>query len=226
MTSQHCAIADRKVNKVLERLHEEATRQERLLPLRFFDQLPRLIFRKGLNWSALNGRLDDAFICLDRNQGEFCYTLVRAMNARTVVEFGTSFGVSTIYLAAAVRDNGGGKVIGTELVAAKAERAYQHIAAAGLSDFVEIRVGDALETLKSFTGEIDFMLNDGFPPGALPVLQLIKPKLRRGAIVMADNVGAFPADHRDYLAWTRNPANGFISCGLDLNEGSELSVRV
>lgn len=226
MTNQHCAIPDRKVAMVLERLHQEATRQERLLPLRFLDQLPRLISRKGLNWSALNGRLDDAFICLDRNQGEFCYTLVRAMNARTVVEFGTSFGVSTIYLAAAVRDNGGGKVIGTELVAAKAERAYQHIAAAGLSDFVEIRVGDALETLKSFAGEIDFMLNDGFPPGALPVLQLIKPKLRRGAIVMADNVGAFPADHSDYLAWMRNPGNGFISCGLDLNEGSELSVRV
>ena len=225
MTSHHSAIPDRKVTKVLERLHEEATRQERLLPLRFFDQLPRLISRKGINWSALNGRLDDAFICLDRNQGEFCYTLIRAMNARTVVEFGTSFGVSTIYLAAAVRDNGGGKVIGTELVAAKAERAYQHIAAAGLSDFVEIRVGDALETLRSQDTEVDFMLNDGFPPGALPVLQLIKTRLRQGAIVMADNVGVFPADHKDYLAWVRSPGNGFISCALDLNEGSELSVR-
>ena len=226
MTTSHCAISDRKVTGVLGRLHEEATRQERLLPLRFVDQLPRLIARKRLDWSALNGRLDDAFICLDRSQGEFCYTLVRAMHARTVVEFGTSFGVSTIYLAAAVRDNGGGKVIGTELVPVKAERAHQHIAEAGLSEFVEIRVGDALTTLRGLEDEVDFMLNDGFPPGALPVLQLIKPRLRSGAIVLADNVGAFPADHKDYLAWIRDSGNGFISCALDLNDGSELSVRV
>ena len=225
MLAPHVPIADPLITSVLDRLHSLAARQERWLPLRFLDQLPRLVMRKGLNWKALNGRLDDAFICLDRAQGEFCYTLLRAMKARTVVEFGTSFGVSTIYLAAALRDNGGGKVIGTELVPAKAQQAMRHLEAAGLAQYVEIRVGDALQTLRSIEAEVDFLLNDGFPPGALPVLQLLQPHMRSGAVVLADNVGAFPADHRDYLDYVRAPVNGFVSCALDLNEGSEMSVR-
>jgi predicted O-methyltransferase YrrM len=225
MTTSQMPILDTRVSSLLERLHRDATRQERWLPLRFLDQLPRLLRRGGLDWAALGNRLDDAFICLDRAQGEFCYTLLRALGARHVVEFGTSFGVSTIYLAAAVRDNGGGRVIGTELVPAKAERARAHLAQAGLADFVDIRVGDATKTLRDLDGPVDFLLNDGFPPAALPVLQLLAPRLRPGAVVLADNVGAFPADHRDYLAWVRAPANGFVSCALDLNEGSEMSVR-
>ncbi len=80
--------------------------------------------------------------------------------------------------------------------------------------------------LRSVDGEVDFLLNDGFPPGALPVLQLLQPRMRSGAVVLTDNVGAFPADHRDYLEYVRAPANGLASCALDLNAGSELSVRV
>ena len=86
---------------------------------------------KTLPWETLEHRFDDDFISIGPRQGVYCYMLARALNARHIVEFGTSFGISTIYLACAVRDNGGGRVIGTERVAAKAERARQHIGRSG-----------------------------------------------------------------------------------------------
>jgi predicted O-methyltransferase YrrM len=120
-------------------------------------------------------RLNDKFICLDPGQGVFCYLLARSLGAKRIVEFGTSFGVSTIYLALAVRENGGGKIIGTEIVPEKAARAREHLREAGLLDFVEIREGDARETLAELDGPVDMMLCDGFPPTMLPVLKLVAP---------------------------------------------------
>ena len=180
---------------------------------------------RALPWERIERRLDDRFLCLDRTQGVFCYLLARALGARRVVEFGTSFGVSTIYLALAVRENGGGTVIGTEMVPAKARRARDHLREAGLEDLVEIREGDARETLCGVPGPVDLFLNDGFPRAALDVLRLVAPQLRDGAVVITDNVGLFPADYAGYVAWLRDPANGFVSAPLRMNEGTEMSVR-
>jgi predicted O-methyltransferase YrrM len=220
------ALPDPRVRDVLRRLHARADRETPRLIWQFLGFLPHLLLRRALPWERLEPRLDDKFIALDRAQGVFCYLLARALGARHVVEFGTSYGISTIYLAAAVRDNGGGRVIGTEKVPAKAARAREHLREAGLASFVEIREGDAQETLRDLDGPVDLMLNDGFPRFQLPVLQLVAPRLRPGAVVVADNVGAFWADHGAYLAWVRDPANGFASTLLPLNEGTELSVRV
>jgi predicted O-methyltransferase YrrM len=148
------------------------------------------------------------------------------VQARRVVEFGTSFGVSTIWLAAAVRDNGGGSVIGTEMVPAKAESARAHLREAGLADHVDIRTGDALETLRDLDGPVDLMLNDGFPDAALDVLRLVAPQLRPGAVVITDNVGVTRGGYADYVAWVRDPANGFISVRVPYRGGTEVSVRV
>ena len=219
-------VPDPRVRAVLARLHHEAERQERFLRLRFLSEAPRFLLGRSLRWDRVGRRLDDAFIALDRSQGAFCYLLARALGARRIVEFGTSFGVSTIWLAAAVRENGGGRVIGTELVPSKAARAREHLKEAGLDDLVEIREGDAVESLAGIEGPVDMMLNDGFPPKALDVLRVVEPALREGAVVVADNVGAFPADHADYLEWLRDPRNGWVSTRVDLNEGTELSVRV
>jgi predicted O-methyltransferase YrrM len=220
------ALPDPAVRSLLSRLHAEADRETPKLVWRFAAQGPRLLFGRKLPWDRLEPRLDDAFIALDRTQGAFCYLMARALGARRVVEFGTSYGISTIYLACAIRDNGGGLVIGTERVSSKAEKAREHLRKAGLEQFVEIREGDALETLQDLEGPIDFLLNDGFPPYALPVLALVAPRLRPGAVVLADNVGAFKADHANYVEYVRNPANGFCSGLLQMNEGTELSVRV
>jgi predicted O-methyltransferase YrrM len=219
-------ISDQRARSVLTRLHAEADREGPGLVLRFLDVAPRVLLKRALPWERLERRLDDRFVCLDRTQGVFSHLLARALGARRVVEFGTSFGVSTIYLALAVRENGGGTVIGTEMVPAKARRAREHLREAGLEDLVEIREGDARDTLSAVPGPVDLFLNDGFPRAALDVLRLVAPQMRDGAVVVTDNVGLFPADYAGYVAWIRDPANGFVSAPLRMNEGTEMSVRV
>lgn len=230
MTANSSPIHDSRVTAVLARLHAEADRQGmsivmRLLP-RMLSQLPALVLGRGIRWDeAPDGFFRDKYLALNVAQGQMLYLLARATNARSVVEFGTSFGVSTIYLACAVRDNGGGSVIGTEMVPAKAEQARRHLAEAGLSDFVEIREGDALKTLRDFGRSIDLLLNDGFPAYQLDVLRLLDPFIRPGGMVFTDNIGLFKEQMRPYLNFLHNPANGYVSATLKLNEGTELSVK-
>jgi predicted O-methyltransferase YrrM len=220
------SVPDPRARDVLRRLHAEADREMPRLVWQYLPQLPKMLLGKKLPWDRLERGLDDKYIPLDASQGLFCYLMARALGARRVVEFGTSYGISTIYLALAVRDNGGGEVIGTEMVPAKVARARAHLEEAGVSALVQIRAGNALETLRDLEPPVDFLLNDGFPRFALPVLELLAPKLRPGALVLADNVGMFPADHVEYLDWVRDPKNGFCSGPLVVNELCELSVRV
>ncbi|MCD2197903.1 class I SAM-dependent methyltransferase [Actinomycetospora endophytica] len=228
MTSRDpLTLLDPQAAAVLRRLHAANDRQLPTLLLRLVPDLPALALGRPrrANPTAADD-MGDAFLALGREQAAYCYAQARAVQARRVVEFGTSFGVSTIWLAAAVRDNGGGTVIGTEMVPAKAERARDHVREAGLADHVDIRVGNALETLRDLDGPVDLMLNDGFPDAALDVLRLVAPHLRPGAVVITDNVGVMRGDYADYVAWVRHPANGFVSVRLPYKGGTEVSVRV
>ena len=168
----------------------------------------------------------DKYISLEREQGNLLYLLARSLGARRAAEFGTSFGVSTTYLAAAMRENGGGLVIGSEIEPSKAAVARANLAEAGLAEFAEIRVGDARETLADPGGPLDLVLIDGFPNLNLTILQLLAPHVRVGGMVMADNVGSFPFEMEAYVAWVQDPANGFASATLPLRGGTELSLRI
>ena len=101
------------------------------------------------------GLLKDQPLPVSRTTGRLLYMLARSVRARTIVEFGTSFGISTLHLAAALRDNGGGRLIGSEFEPSKITRARANLHAAGLSDLVEIREGDALQTLARDLPELD-----------------------------------------------------------------------
>jgi predicted O-methyltransferase YrrM len=219
------SLPDPRVRAVLRRLHAEADREMPKLVWQYLPYLPKMLMGKKLPWERLERLHDDKYIPLDPSQGVFCYLLARALGARRVVEFGTSYGIFTIYLALAVRDNGGGLVVGTEMVPSKVVRAREHLKEAGLSALVEIREGNALETLRDLDAPVDFLLNDGFPRYALEVLKLVAPKMRDGAVVFTDNVGMFKGDHVDYLAYVRDPRNGFCSGKLVLKEICALSVR-
>lgn len=164
------------------------------------------------------------FLNITPEYGRFLYQCVRARKASRIVEFGTSMGISTIYLAAALRDAGGGHLIGTELEAGKAERARANLEAAGLADLVDIRVGDARETLLDVGGAIDLVLLDGAFSLYLPVLKLLEPRLTSGTLILAEN--AFDQDNA-YLAYVRDAANGYLSQPLAINEGrgNEFTVR-
>jgi predicted O-methyltransferase YrrM len=175
--------------------------------------------------------LSDKLVALDRDKAEFCYQLCRATNARRIVEIGTSYGVSTLYLAAAVRDNikasgGDGLVIGTEYEPKKAAAARANFADAGLKDLIDLREGDLRETLRTIGTDIDFLLVDIWIPMARPALELVTPHLRQGAIVICDNTGRLRADYADYFAFLDNPANGFRTMTLPFDGGLEMSVRL
>lgn len=211
---------------MLRRLHDEASRQNLSLVTRFSTQAWRWLRGRPLAWDRLEPKLRDRYLAIDPPNGVFLYLVARALRARTVVEFGTSYGVSTIYLALAVRDNGGGRVIGTERRAEKAERARAHLSEAGLDALAEIRVGDAPQTLQQLPAPVDLLFNDGFPRAMLPVLQCVAPKMRIGAVAVAGNAALFPADHADYLAWVRDPSHGFCSAPLSMKLAGEFSVKV
>ena len=170
---------------------------------------------------AFYSRAKDVHLAVSRETGRLLYMLARATNARAMIEFGTSFGISTLHLAAALRDNGGGKLITTEFEATKIARARANIAASGLADLAEVREGDALETLaQSLPQSIDFVLLDG-AKGLYPdILSLVEERLRVGALIVADNAHWSP----DYVTRVRSPGQGYMS--VPYAEDIELSMRV
>lgn len=150
--------------------------------------------------------------------------MVRAIQPTTVVEFGMSFGISTLYLAAAVRDNGAGEVITTEMSPDKITAARGIFTQTGLDDVVTILDGDARETLATVDREADFVFVDGWPELCLPVLKVLEPGLRPGTLVVADDVPS--AGLGEYLADVRDPANGYLNMRCPIDEGIEISCRV
>jgi len=216
-------LEDPQVAQLLDRLHGEA----RSDPLHFLGLLPRLAagFARGKRFSQIltPDSLEGAFIAVPRKEGLFLYLTARAIGARTVVEFGTSFGISTIYLGSAVADNGGGRVIGSELLASKHAKAVSHLDEAGLSEIVEVRLGDALETLRETPEPIDLVFLDGWKDLYLPVLKLLTPRLRPGALVLADNIFTFKKDLRPYVEYVQSPGNRFQSTTLSVSDGVEYS---
>lgn len=184
------------------------------------DERSRLM-RSKTEYLDFYRRLKDLWLPVSRETGHLLYMLARATAARSVVEFGTSFGISTLYLAAAVRDNGGGRVLTTEFEPSKVARAKQHIAEGGLLDLVEVREGDALQTLSSgLPDSIDLLLLDGAKSLYPEVLALVESRLRPGALIVADNADYSP----EYLAQVRSPGSGYLS--VPFADDVELSMRL
>jgi len=171
------------------------------------EELARLM-SSATEYQALYSRMKDFHLAVSRGTGTLLYMLARATGARSIVEFGTSFGVSTLHLAAALKDNGGGRLISTEFEPSKVVHARENIAAAGLSNLVEIREGDALQSLAhDLPDTIDFVLLDGAKALYPKILSLVETRLRAGAFVVADD-----ADHSpEYLSRVRSPARGYLS---------------
>jgi predicted O-methyltransferase YrrM len=186
---------------------------------------PLLAKAKGKSGDERAAMLGDAFIPVSADAGRLLYTLVRSSAPGTVIEFGTSFGISTIYIAAALRDRGDGRIITTELHAGKAARAADYIRATGLADLVDLRLGDALETLKDLDGGVSVAFLDGWKNLYLPFLRMLEPSLQPGALVIADDLDLFPDALREYLAYVRDPAHGYVSVKVPVGDAMELSAR-
>ena len=179
------------------------------------------MMRSKTDYADLYGRLKDVPLAVSRETGALLYMLARSSRARTIVEFGTSFGISTLHLAAGLRDNGGGRLITSEFEPSKAARARDNLSAGGLLDLVEIREGDALKTLSAdLPDTIDLVLLDGAKALYPEILELVEGHLKPGAIIVADNADDSP----DYLARVRMPGSGYMSTAFA--EDVELSVRI
>ncbi|GAA0918241.1 class I SAM-dependent methyltransferase [Luteibacter anthropi] len=179
------------------------------------------LMRSKTDYLDFYGHLKDMPLAVSRETGMLLYMLVRHSRARSVVEFGTSFGISTLYIAAALRDNGGGHVITCEFEPSKVQRARRHLTEAGLIDLVEIREGDALHTLRSdLPALVDVLLLDGAKALYADVLDLVEANLRPGALVVADNAEYNP----EYLDRVRSAGGGYLS--VPFADDVELSLRL
>ncbi|GCE84567.1 O-methyltransferase [Komagataeibacter diospyri] len=227
-------LATNPVVTILETLHREAAISDRELmetmmarlnaPETSADQVMADLFAKEkADYRSVYHDYAGNFLAVSPRYGQFLYMMARPCKARRIVEFGTSMGISTIYLAAALRDNSGGQLISSEMEHTKVTRARASLDAAGLADLVDIREGDALETLRSIEEPVDFLLLDGAFSLYLPVLKLIEPWLAPGAVIFGEN-----AFDPDYLAYLDNPINGYLSQMLPLDEGrgNGFAVRV
>jgi predicted O-methyltransferase YrrM len=163
------------------------------------------------------------YMPISRSGGSLLYALVRNGRPDTIVEFGTSYGISTIHLAAAVADNGAGHVFTTELSGTKVAAAQQNFEQAGVAGHVTILPGDALDTLADIPGPIDLVLLDGWKDLCLPVLQLLEDRLASGALVVADDTTF--TSMTDYLSYVRDPANGYVNIAFPVEDGMEISCR-
>jgi predicted O-methyltransferase YrrM len=204
------------VRTVLDRLFAAASQD---------DEAPRWA-NPDVSWESATAQeradaLQAAYLPIAARGGELLYILVRAKRPTTIVEFGTSYGISTLYLAAAVADNGMGSVVSTELNSAKVVAARANLLEARLSDHVSILQGDAITTLKDIRGPIDLVLLDGWKDLCLPVLRSLESRLSAGALIAADDIN-LPSMTR-YLDYVRNPVNGYATVAFPVEDGMEIS---
>jgi predicted O-methyltransferase YrrM len=166
--------------------------------------------------------MSEFYIPVTPEAGRLLYALVRATRPATVVEFGMSFGISAIHLAAAVRDNGIGRVVTTELNEPKIAAATTTFAEIGLDDVISVLEGDALTTLADLQEPVDFVLLDGWKNLYLPVLELIEPRLSPGVLVVADNTNS--PELQPYLDRVRDPDNGYVSFNLPIRDDDSMEI--
>jgi predicted O-methyltransferase YrrM len=232
-------LGDRKLEEFLDALHAQSEGQGGVIDSYF----RRRIEERTLSWDGFDAETTtffrDKMVALEKIKAEYCYMLCRALRATCVVECGTSFGVSTLYLAAAVRDTvaasseavgneerAGGVVIATEWEAQKAKIARKNFEIAGLSQYIDLREGDLSQTLKTIDGPVDFVLLDIWTEAVMPAMTAIAPHLRPGSVIVADNTAQSRRGYEAYFAYIADPKNRLRTMTLPFDGGLEMTVRI
>ncbi|MFK7948860.1 MAG: O-methyltransferase [Saprospiraceae bacterium] len=202
---------NKKIETVLAEYHQRIIAEETLM--------------KSLTRADGMNRRDDFLLPVGKEVGQFLYTLAKSAETKIILEIGTSYGYSTVWLAAAAKATGG-KVITLEIDEQKANYAKLQIEKAGLSDFVEFRVGDALQSIRQAKEHFDFVLVDIWKRFYLPSFELFLPKLNNGAYVIGDNM-IHPPNYKkevnEYRAAIR-ATKAFDTVLLPIGSGIEVSL--
>jgi predicted O-methyltransferase YrrM len=209
-------LQDPRVAETLNRMYAESREQMSLLRQRRPDMSAARTAQERAD------AMSDFYIPVTPEAGRLLYSLVRATRPATIVEFGMSFGISALHLASAVRDNGSGRVVTTELSETKIAAATKTFTDTGLDDVITVLDGDALSTLETLDGPVDFVLLDGWKELYLPVIKLLEPRLSPGALVVADNTEM--ADAKSYLDYVRDSGNGYVSVNFAARESDSMEI--
>jgi len=207
---------DKKVQTVLDEYHQRMEKENALMR-----SLP---MKEGMK------RRDEWLLPVGEEVAHFLNMMVKASNAQTILEIGTSYGYSTIWLAEAARQTGG-KVITLEIDNQKAAYAKMQIEKAGLSEFVDFKVNDALQSISEIANQnakIDFVLVDIWKELYVPSFELFFPILKKGAFVIADNIISPPMHHKEATEY-RNAViatNAFDTVLLPIGSGIEVSKMI
>jgi len=162
-------------------------------------------------------------LAVSPEMGEFLFSMALAKDASSILELGSSNGVSSLYFAEALRVRGGGKVIATELEAAKCAALRVNAAAVGLGDLVDLRQGDVFETVKTLQGPFDIVFIDIWASGYLDIFKAVEPLLVPGTVVLADNMFTSPEEVQPFKAYL-NAMPGIYNVTLPFESGVEFAV--
>ena len=128
----------------------------------------------------------DAYLAISKEQGKDLVKMIKEKKIKNIVEFGTSFGISTLFLAQGVMETGG-NIITTELIESKARKALENFKQAGVNNLIELRIGDAIKTLANHNEPIDLLLLDGWKDLYLPLFQMLEPNFHDNTVIYVDN---------------------------------------
>jgi len=228
-TSQSkCSLDNPAVKAVLEKMHQSAKMDHAKFAFRMLPYLFQKLLGRSPSFTDQYHKMQDLSLQFSPEHGIIAYNTARSIHATRIIEFGTAFGYSTIYLASAIKDNRGGIVIGSEFIEEKAKKAEENLEAAGLAQYTDIRRGDAVKSLADPGGETDMILLDGSKDLYISILRMLSPFLRVGGVVLADNVCSpfIKKTLSSYVAYVQNPENGFKSITIPLPDGFEFSVKL
>lgn len=205
----------------VKKQHQQSSKQlKQLLPLMLKYAFSRVV-RKELNLDSQ--ALKGFSLAIDPAQGRLLYSLVLANKPNVVIEYGTSFGISSLYIAQALKKNNIGKLYGSEIESEKIDVAKRNLEQCHLESLVDIKQGDVLQTFKSFEHTIDMIFMDGFPKLNYDILKMLEPKMAPGCMIVTDDVYLFGKEMKQYLNYLSTSAM-YSHQVINLSDGMAISV--
>jgi predicted O-methyltransferase YrrM len=177
-----------------------------------------------MTFDEFHANRDEFILWVGPETAELLALLVKESRAQFIVEVGSSYGYSTVWLADAARATGG-KVLSLELQRDKQRYARECVKAAGLERFVQFQLGDARASLAKIKRRIDFVLLDLWDEFYIPCFDLCYPKMNPGGLIVADNMTFPPYAHKSAIAYQKyvRSKRNVTSVMLDVGAGIEVS---